>query len=410
MTKDSKNLIVGLDIGTSKVVVVVAEIREDDSLNVIGLGSAPSRGLKRGMVVDIEKTVLAIQTALGDAELMADCKINEVIAGIAGSHIQGMNSDGMVAIKDREVTQADMDRVMETARAVSIPSDHEVLHVIPQEFVIDGQEGVKEPLGMSGVRLEVRVHIVSGAVSAVQNVTKCVRRCGLEISEVVLQPLASSYAVLTEDEKELGVCLIDIGGGTTDIAIFAGGSIRYTAVIPVAGDQITNDIAQALRTPTNEAEVIKLQHGVALRHLTDQQQMIEVPGVGERGSRSMSRHTLAEVIEPRVEELYNLAIAEVRRSGWADRLSSGVVITGGAATMPGMVEIGEELFHQPVRLGLPRYVGGLAEVVKNPRYSTAVGLLLLAREQMMRGPISRNKQSGLGQVLLRLKTWVQNNF
>lgn len=410
MTKDSKNLIVGLDIGTSKVVVVVAEIQEDDSLNVIGLGSTASRGLKRGMVVDIEKTVLAIQTALGDAELMADCKINEVIAGIAGSHVKGMNSDGMVAIKDREVTQADIDRVLETARAIQIPADHEVLHVIPQEFVIDGQEGVKEPLGMSGVRLEVRVHIVSGAVSAVQNVTKCVRRCGLEISEVVLQPLASANAVLTEDEKELGVCLVDIGGGTTDIAIFAGGSIRYTAVIPVAGDQITNDIAMALRTPTGEAEAIKIQHGVALRHLTDPQQMIEVPGVGERGSRTMSRHTLAEVIEPRIEELYNLALAEIRRSGWGDRLSSGVVITGGAATMPGMVELGEEIFHQPVRLGLPRYVGGLAEVVKNPRYSSAVGLLLLAREQVIKNPVSRSKQGSVGDMFGKVKSWFQNNF
>ncbi len=410
MTKDSKNLIVGLDIGTSKVVVVVAEAQDDGGLNVIGLGTASSRGLKRGMVVDIEKTVLAIQTALGDAELMADCKINEVIAGIAGSHIEGQNSDGMVAIKDREVTQADIDRVLETARAVQIPADHEVLHVIPQEFVIDGQEGVKEPLGMSGVRLVVRVHIVSGAVSAVQNVTKCVRRCGLEISEVVLQPLASAYAVLTEDEKELGVCLIDIGGGTTDVAIFAGGSIRYTAVIPVAGDQITNDIAMALRTPTAEAETIKLQHGVALRHLTDPQQMIEVPGVGERGSRTMSRHTLAEVIEPRVEELYSLALAEMRRSGWADRLSSGVVITGGAATMPGMVELGEEIFHQPVRLGLPRYVGGLAEVVKNPRYSSAVGLLLLAREQMQKSPLGRSKQGGVGDFFGKVKSWFQNNF
>ncbi len=410
MTKDSKNLIVGLDIGTSKVVVVVAEIQEDDSLNVIGLGSTASRGLKRGMVVDIEKTVLAIQTALGDAELMADCKINEVIAGIAGSHVKGMNSDGMVAIKDREVTQADIDRVLETARAIQIPADHEVLHVLPQEFVIDGQEGVKEPLGMSGVRLEVRVHIVSGAVSAVQNVTKCVRRCGLEISEVVLQPLASANAVLTEDEKELGVCLVDIGGGTTDIAIFAGGSIRYTAVIPVAGDQITNDIAMALRTPTGEAEAIKIQHGVALRHLTDPQQMIEVPGVGERGSRTMSRHTLAEVIEPRIEELYNLALAEIRRSGWGDRLSSGVVITGGAATMPGMVELGEEIFHQPVRLGLPRYVGGLAEVVKNPRYSSAVGLLLLAREQVIKNPVSRSKQGSVGDMFGKVKSWFQNNF
>ncbi|WP_028455651.1 cell division protein FtsA [Chitinilyticum litopenaei] len=410
MTRDAKNLIVGLDIGTSKVVAVVAEITDEGALNVVGLGSAASRGLKRGVVVDIEKTVAAIQSALGEAELMADCKIREVFTGIAGSHIKGINSHGMVAIKDREVTQADIDRVIETASAVNIPTDHQVLHILPQEYMIDGQEDVKEPLGMSGVRLEVRVHIVSGAVSSVQNITKCIRRCGLEIAEVVLQPLASAHAVLTEDEKDLGVCLVDIGGGTTDMAVFINGAIRHTAVIPIAGDQVTNDIAMALRTPTGEAESIKMQHGTALRHMTDPSAMIEVPGVGERGARQMSRHTLAEVVEPRVEELYSMVLQELRRSGFAERLSSGIVITGGAALMPGMVELGEEIFHMPVRLGLPKYVGGLAEVVKNPRYSTAVGLLLLAREQMMKNPMGRGKEAGIGDLLGRMKSWFKDNF
>ncbi|SMC26665.1 cell division protein FtsA [Andreprevotia lacus DSM 23236] len=410
MTRDAKNLIVGLDIGTSKVVAVVAEIQDDGSLNVVGMGTSASKGLKRGVVVDIEKTVGAIQAALGEAELMADCKIREVYTGIAGSHIKGINSDGMVAIKDKEVTQADVDRAIETASAVNIPTDHQVLHILAQEYMIDGQEGVKEPLGMSGVRLHVNVHIVSGAVSAVQNITKCVRRCGLEIAEVILQPLASANAVLTEDERDLGVCLVDIGGGTTDISVFMNGAIRHTAVIPIAGDQVTNDIAMALRTPTSEAENIKLQHGVALRHMTDPQAMIEVPGVGERGARQMSRHTLAEVIEPRVEELYGLVQAELRRFGFEDRLSSGIVITGGAALMPGMTELAEEIFHMPVRIGLPKYVGGLAEVVKNPRYSTAVGLLLLAREQYQKNPTGRQRDGSFGDMLGRMKSWFQNNF
>ncbi|WP_211251711.1 cell division protein FtsA [Andreprevotia chitinilytica] len=410
MTRDAKNLIVGLDIGTSKVVAVVAEVQDDGTLNVVGLGSAASRGLKRGVVVDIEKTVSAIQSALGEAELMADCKIREVFTGVAGSHIKGINSDGMVAIKDKEVTQADVDRAIETASAVNIPTDHQVLHILAQEYMIDGQEGVKEPLGMSGVRLHVNVHIVSGAVSAVQNITKCVRRCGLEIAEVILQPLASANAVLTEDEKDLGVCLVDIGGGTTDISVFINGAIRHTAVIPIAGDQITNDIAMALRTPTSEAETIKLQHGVAQRHMTDPQAMIEVPGVGERGARQMSRHTLAEVIEPRVEELYGLVQAELRRFGFEDRLSSGVVITGGAALMPGMTSLAEEIFHMPVRIGLPKYVGGLAEVVKNPRYSTAVGLLLLAHEQYQKNPTGRQRDGSFGDILGRMRSWFQNNF
>src|SRR3954463_9696016 len=375
MTKDAKNLIVGLDIGTSKVVAVVAEVMSDGRHEVIGLGQHESKGLKKGVVVNIEATVESIQRALEEAELMADCKIRNVYAGIAGSHIRSFNSSGMVAIKDKEVTSTDVARVIETAKAVNIPTDQQLLHTVPQEFIVDNQEDVREPIGMSGIRLEVRVHIVTGAVSAVQNIVKCVRRCGLEVSDLILQPMASADAVLTNDEKELGVVLIDIGGGTTDIAVFSDGAIRHTAVIPIAGDQITNDIAMALRTPTGDAETIKVRHGVALRQLADPNQMLEVPGIGERGSRSLSRQTLAEVIEPRVEELFAMVHQVVRESGYEGVLSSGIVLTGGSAIMPGMVEMAEDIFHMPVRIGVPRYAGGLAEVARAPRYATAVGLL-----------------------------------
>src|SRR5678815_3991529 len=380
--KETKNLIVGLDIGTSKIAAVVAEIKPDGGFEVIGMGGHPSRGLKKGVVVNIEATVNAVQRALEEAELMADCKITEVYTGIAGSHIKSINSRGMVAIKDREVTQQDVERVIETAKAIPIPTDQQVLHILPQEFIVDGQGDVREPLGMSGVRLEVKVHIVTGAVSAVENITKCVRRCGLRVNDVMLQPLASALAVLNEDEKDLGVCVMDIGGGTTDIAVFTGGAIRHTAVIPIAGDQVTNDIAMTLRTPTKEAEELKLRHGCALRQLADPNDIIEVPGVGDRSPRKLSRQTLAEVIEPRIEELYTLVQAELRRSGFEELLSSGIVLTGGSSSMQGMVELGEEIFHMPVRIGQPQYHGGLAEVVRNPRYATAVGLLLLGVKQL----------------------------
>ncbi|MEN9457260.1 MAG: cell division protein FtsA [Pseudomonadota bacterium] len=408
--KDNKNLLVGLDIGTSKIVAIVADVQPDGRLEIIGMGQAPSRGLKKGVVVNIESTVTAIQRALEEAELMADCKIREVFTGIAGSHIKSFNSHGMVAIKDKEVSQADVDRVIETARAVNIPTDQQILHILPQEFIIDGQEDVKEPLGMAGVRLEVKVHIVTGAVSAAQNIMKCVRRCGLEVSDLILQPLASATSVLSEDEKDLGVCLVDIGGGTTDISVFVGGSIRHTAVIPIAGDQITNDVAMALRTPTKEAEDLKVAHGCALRQLADPNQMIEVPGVGDRSPRQMSRATLAEVIEPRVEELYSLVQAELRRSGFEEILSSGIVITGGSAQMQGMVELGEEVFHMPVRLGVPQYVGGLSEVVRNPRFSTGVGLLLMGKDQFMRHQTSRLQGGGFGDVMQRMQDWFRKNF
>ncbi len=407
--RDTKNLIVGLDIGTSKIIAIVGEITQEGSLQVIGVGLHESSGMKKGMVVNIDATVSAIQRALQEAELMADCKIRDVYTGIAGSHIKGSNANGMVKIKDKEVSQADIDRVIETASSISLPGDQKILHILEQEFNIDGQDGIKKPLGMSGMRLEVEIHIVTGAVAAVQNIIKCVHRCGLEVREMILQPLASSKAVLAEDEKDLGVCMVDIGGGTTDIAVFTNGAIRHTAVIPIAGDQITNDIAMALRTPTRDAEDIKIKYGCALRQLAGDAP-IEVPGVGERGPRMLSRQTLAEVIEPRVEELYSLVQTELRRSGFEDLLSSGIVITGGSAAMQGMVELGEEIFHMPVRLGLPHYVGGLADVVKTPRFATGVGLLLFAMEQQRREEEARFQSGSFGDVLGKMKAWFQGNF
>jgi cell division protein FtsA len=407
--RDTRNLIVGLDIGTSKVVALVGDLLPDGRLEIIGMGSHESRGLKKGVVVNIESTVSAIQRALEEAELMADCKIQRVHVGIAGSHIRSFNSTGMVAIKDKEVTPLDVERAVETARAMPIPTDQQVLHILTQEFLIDGQDGIREPLGMSGVRLEVKVHIVTGAVSAAQNVVKCVRRCGLEVADLCLQPLASSIAVLSEDERELGVALVDIGGGTTDIAIFREGAIRHTAVIPIAGDQITNDVAMALRTPTPEAELVKIRHGCALRQLADPAETIEVPGLGDRPPRSLSRQTLAEVIEPRVEELYTLVQQVLRQSGFEELLSSGVVLTGGSSVMQGMAELGEEIFHMPVRLGVPRYTGGLADVVQSPRYATVMGLLAEGRAQLERGILARQTGTFRG-TLRRMRQWFQSNF
>jgi cell division protein FtsA len=409
MPKENRNLVVGLDIGTSKVAALVAELAPDGALEVLGMGNHDSRGLKKGVVVNIESTVAGIQRALEEAELMADCKIASAYTGIAGSHIRSFNSTGMVAVKDREVSIMDVERAIHTAKAVNIPTDQQILHVLRQEFIIDGQEDVREPVGMSGVRLEVKVHIVTGAVSAAQNIVKCVRRCGLDVNDLVLQPLASARAVLSEDERDLGVCLVDIGGGTTDLAIFTHGAIRHTAVIPIAGDQITNDIAMALRTPTADAEAIKTRHGVALRQLAEAGDLIEVPGIGERSPRSMSRQTLAEVIEPRAEELFSLVQQVLRESGFEELLSSGVVLTGGSSTMHGMVELGEEIFHMPVRLGLPRYQGGLADVVRSPRYATAVGLLFEGASQVQHGQLSR--QSGSFKAVLgRMREWFQRNF
>ncbi|SEO21528.1 cell division protein FtsA [Nitrosospira multiformis] len=407
---EAKNLVVGIDIGTSKIVTVVAEMKPEGGYTVIGMGSHPSRGLKKGVVVNIDATVNAIQRALEEAELMADCKIREVYTGIAGSHIKSFNSHGMVPIRNKEVSRQDVERVMETAKAVNILNDQQVLHVLNQEFIIDEQEDVLEPIGMSGVRLEVKVHIVTGSVSAVQNILKCVRRCGLEVRDLVLQPLASAMAVLSEDEKDLGVCLLDIGGGTTDIAIFTRGAIRHTAVIPIAGDQITNDIALALRTSPSDAEDIKCRYGCALRSMADPHEMVEVAGVGNRSVRHLSRQTLAEVIEPRVEELYSLVQAELRRSGFEELLSSGIVITGGSSSLEGMVELGEEIFHMPVRLGLPKYHGSLEEVVVTPRCSTGIGLILAGVDQLQQHEQTRLEGNSFSRILDRMKSWFQVNF
>ncbi len=377
--RSEKSLLVGLDIGTSKVAALVGELKADETIEIIGIGTHPSHGLKKGVVVDIESTVQSIQRAVEEAELMAGCEIHSVHAGIAGSHVRSLNSHGITAIKDQEVVQADVDRVIDAARAVAIPADQKILHILPQEFIIDDQDGIREPIGMSGVRLEARVHMITGAVSAAQNIVKCIRRCGLEVDDLVLGQLSSSYAVLGEDEKELGVCLVDMGGGTTDMAVFTDGAIRHTACIPIAGDQVTNDIAVALRTPTQHAEDIKVRHGCALssRGVSED---IEVPSIGERPARRLSRQTLAEVVEPRYEELLNLLQGELRRSGFEDLVAGGVVLTGGAAKMDGLMELAEDVFHMPVRLGVPQYVAGLEDTIADPAYAAGVGLLIYAQQ------------------------------
>ncbi len=355
MSNANRNrIIVGLDIGTSKVVAIVGEINPEGRLEIIGLGSHGSKGLKKGVVVNIESTVQSIQRAIEEAELMAGCQIQSVYAGIAGSHIRSMGSHGIVAIRDREVFQPDIDRVIDAAQAVAIPADQKILHILPQEFIIDTQEGVKEPLGMSGVRLEAKVHLVTCAVNAAQNIEKCIKLCGLGVDDIILEQLASSYSVLTEDEKDLGVCMVDIGGGTSDIAIYTEGAIKHTAVIPIAGDQVTNDIAMALRTPTQNAEEIKIKYACALGSLAGENETIKVPSVGDREDRSLSRQALAEVVEPRYEELFTLIQAELRRSGFEDLIPAGIVLTGGASKMEGVVELAEEIFHMPVSLGAPR--------------------------------------------------------
>ncbi len=405
-----KNLIVGLDIGTSKVVAIVGEITPDNEVEIIGLGSHPSRGLKKGVVVNIESTVQSIQRAIEEAELMSGCQIHSVYAGIAGSHVRSLNSHGIVAIRDKEVTGADVERVIDAARAVAIPADQKILHILPQEFIIDEQESIREPIGMSGVRLEAKVHMVTGAVSAAQNIIKCVRRCGLEVDDIILEQLASSHSVLTDDEKELGVCLVDIGGGTTDIAVFTEGAIRHTAVIPIAGDQVTNDIAVALRTPTQYAEEIKIKYACALTQLASADETIEVPSVGERPDRRLARQTLAEVVEPRYEELFTLIQAELRRSGFEDLCAAGIVLTGGSSKMEGAVELAEEIFHMPVRLGAPQYVTGLVDVVRNPIHSTGVGLLLFGYQNRAMRESEARMGNGFKSVWNRMRNWFQGNF
>lgn len=407
---NDKNLLVGLDIGTSKIACLVGELKDDDQIEVIGIGIHPSRGLKKGVVVDIESTVQSIQRAVEEAELMASCEINSVHAGIAGSHVRSLNSHGITAIKEIEVSQADLDRVIDAARAVAIPADQKILHILPQEFIIDNQEGIREPIGMCGVRLEARVHMVTGAVSAAQNIIKCIQRCGLEVDDLVLAQLSSSYAVLTEDEKELGVCVVDIGGGTTDLAVFTDGAIRHTAVIPIAGDQVTNDIAVALRTPTQHAELIKVRHACALTQLAGNGETIEVPSIGDRPPRRLSRQILAEVVEPRYEELLTLLHNELRRSGFEDLVAGGVVLTGGSAKMEGLIDLAEEVFHMPVRLGLPQHVTGMEDIVNNPIHATGVGLLMYARSHRFSRTPERSENLGIKGIGSRLRSWFQGNF
>jgi len=407
-----KKLIVGLDIGTSKVVAIVGEIGLEGDIEIVGIGSNPSKGMKKGVVVNIESTVQSIQRAVEEAELMAGCQIHSVYVGIAGSHIRSLNSHGIVAIKDKEVYNLDLERVIEAAQAVAIPADQKILHILPQEYVIDNQEGIKEPLGMSGVRLEAKVHLVTCAVNAGQNIEKCIRRCGLDVEEIILEQLASSYAVLTDDERELGVCMVDIGGGTTDIAIFTEGSIRHTGVIPIAGDQVTNDIAMALRTPTQYAEEIKIKYACALTQLAGADDTIKVPSVGDRPPRDLSRQSLAEVVEPRYDELFTLVQAELRRSGFEDMVPAGIVLTGGTSKMEGAIELAEEIFHMPVRVGFPQTVKGLNDIVRNPIYATSVGLLQYGMQHRGDlGSVSSGKSGGpAGNLWSRARTWLQSNF
>ena len=412
--KAERNTIVALDIGTSKVVAMVGEVNENSGrLEVIGIGSSPSRGMRRGVVVNIESTIQSIQKAVEEAELMSGIRISSVYVGIAGSHVRSLNSHGIVAIKEKEVTSQDLERVMDAARAVAIPADQRILHVLPQEYVIDTQEGIREPVGMSGVRLEARVHLVTAAHGAAQNIIKCVERCGLSVEDIILEQVASSYAVLEEDEKELGVCLVDIGGGTSDIAVFLNGAIHHTAVIPIAGDQVTNDIALGVRTPTRHAEAIKKNYGVALQKLIEQEEFIDVPGVGEREALSLSNFVLASVIEPRYAEIFELVLDELQRSGYEERIGAGIVLTGGTSKIKGAIELAEEIFHMPVRLGMPRDIGGLRGEVENPIHSTGVGLLLYGIAQQAYGerrgvhpaPVSSSES-----LWERIKGWFNGNL
>lgn len=405
-----KQMVVGLDIGTSKIVALVAEVDGDGNIELIGMGTHPSQGLKKGVVINIDSTVHAIGKAVQEAEQMANVQIRSVFAGIAGSHIKSLNSHGIVAIKNNEVEQDDVDRVVDAAKAVAIPADQRILHVLPQEFIIDSQDGILQPVGMSGVRLEAKVHLVSGSISASQNIAKCIQRCNLEVEDIILEQLASSHSVLTDDEKDLGVLLVDMGGGTTDIAIFTEGAIRHTAVIPIAGDQVTNDIAVAFRTPTQFAEEIKVKYACALRQLASPDDMIEVPGVGDRNARRLARQTLAEVVEPRYEELLGLVQGELRRSGFEEICAAGVVLTGGTSKMEGVVELAEEIFHMPVRLGVPQHVNGLSEVARNPIHATGVGLLLYGQQRRQNPrsePVDTRSQKGL---FKRMAEWFQRNF
>ena len=417
----NNNMVVGLDIGTSKIVAIVGHRTADGEVEIVGIGSHPSRGLKKGVVINIESTVLSIQRAIEEAELMAGCNIHSVYVGIAGSHIRSMNSDGVATTSNREVTEDDIDRVVSSAREKAtsrITTDQEIIHVIPQEYTIDLHEGIKEPLGMSGREIKVQVHLVTAAVNAIQNIVKCVGRCGLEVDGVILEQLASSYAVLNEDERELGVCLVDIGGCTTDIAIFTEGAIKHTSVIPIAGDQVTNDIAMALRTPTQNAEEIKIKYACALTQLASEEHVFQVPSVGERPPQELSRQRLAEVVEPRYEELFTLVLDEIRRSGFEDLIPAGIVLTGGTSKMEGVVQLAEEIFHMQVRIASPSNIKGLSDVVGNPIYSTGVGLLVYGLENTgvtSNSRVAYIEEQSPGQaddmsIVDKVKGWFKGNF
>jgi cell division protein FtsA len=409
MNNKRENLVVGLDIGTTKICAIVGAMT-NDGLDIVGIGTSPSRGLRKGVVINIESTVNAIRKALQEAELMAGCEIKSVFAGIAGGHIKGLNSQGVIAIKNREVTNEDVRRVIDAAKALAIPMDREVIHILPQEFIIDDQDGIKEPLGMSGVRLEARVHIVTGAVASAQNIIKSCNKAGVDVGDIVLEQLASAEAVLTQDEKDLGVALVDIGGGTTDIAIFVDGAIKHTSVLSLGGNHLTNDIAVGLRTPTAEAEKIKQVSGCCLSAMVGKDETIEVPSVGGREPRILSRQLLAEILEPRVEEIFTLVNREIIKSGFEDLIASGVVLTGGSAILPGMPELAEQIFDLPVRRGKPIGIGGLTDIVNSPIYATGVGLVKYGSRNMQTRNFVIGQENLFDRVTRRMKEWFGEFF
>lgn len=402
-------MVVGIDIGTTKICTIVGEVT-NDGIDIVGIGTHPSKGLRKGVVVNIDSTVSSIRKAVEEAELMAGCEITSAFAGIAGGHIKGINSHGIVAIKDREVNDADVNRVIDAAQAVSIPLDREVIHVIPQQYIVDDQDGVRDPVGMSGVRLEAKVHIVTGAVTSAQNIIKCCNRAGLNVNDIVLQQLASSEAVLSPDEKELGVALLDIGGGTTDIAIYSGGSIVHTAVLTIGGNYLTNDLAVGLRTPTHEAEKIKQKYGCCMAGMINKDETIEVPSVGGRTARVLSRQILAEILEPRMEEVFSLVRQEIVKSGYEDMMAAGIVLTGGTSMLEGSAELAEQIFNLPVRKGIPKRIGGLVDVVKNPMYSTGVGLVMAGAKSSVEKGFRRRERNVYDKVVDRMKGWFGEVF
>ncbi|HEX2385687.1 MAG TPA: cell division protein FtsA [Candidatus Binatia bacterium] len=403
------NIIVGLDIGTSKVCAIVGEMTER-GVDIIGVGSHLSQGLRKGVVINIESTVESIKKAVEEAGMMAGCEINSVFTGIAGGHIKGFNSHGIVAVKNKEVSPRDVERVIDAAKAVAIPMDREVLHILPQDYIIDEQDGIKEPLGMSGVRLEAKVHIVTGAVTSAQNIVKCCNRTGLNVADIVLEPLASAEAVLTDEEKELGVALVDMGGGTTDIALFHDGAVKHTAVLAIGGNHLTSDIAAGLRTPIAEAERIKQRYGFARTSMVTKDERVEVPSVGGRSSRTITRQILCEIIEPRLDEIFQLFRREIVKSGYEGCLSSGVVLTGGSTLLPGMIEMAEEVLGMPARLGLPMHVSGLTDVISSPIYATGVGLVLYGIKRQDKNFFRIRENNMLGKVKGRMADWLSEFF